>query len=113
MSNQRRANLLFLSGLVYSASSVIFMGIKVLNNSNICLRLSVLSFALMTFSLIFSMNFNTTEYDQLSPWVFRVSFLLLIPLWIISTVLTFIVDVCLEIFPALERDEGGDDKYGE
>ena len=110
MSNQKRANLLFLSGLLYSVASVIFMGIRVLNNSDLCLRLSVLNFALMTFSLLFSMNFSSTEYDQLNPWVFIVSFVLLIPLWIISTVLTFIVDICLEIFPALEKDEGGDDK---
>ncbi len=111
MSNKRRAHLLFLGGLIYSVFSVISMVVVVINGSGIALGLSITSFMLMTLSLIFSINFSSTDYEQLRPWVFRASFILLIPLWVVSTVLTFILDVCIKIFPALEKDEGGDDDY--
>ncbi len=108
MSNKKRAHLLFLSGLIYSGLSVGFMGCVVLGGNSTYLKLSFLCFILMSFSLIFSMNFNSTDYDQLRPWVFKISFLLLVPLWCISTFLTFVIDICLRIFPALEKEQGGD-----
>ena len=111
MNNKKRAHLLFLSGLVYSVLSVISMGVTVLNGSNIPLIISIILFTLMGLSLIFSINFSNTDYEHLRPWVFRMSFILLIPLWCISTLLTFILDVCVKIFPALEKDKGGDNNY--
>ncbi len=111
MSNKKRAHLLFLGGLVYSVLSVICMGVVVLNGSSTALSLSIAFFTLMTLSLVFSINFSSTDYEQLRPWVFRASFILLIPLWVVSTMLTFILDVCIKIFPALEKDEGGDNTY--
>lgn len=107
MNNKKRANLLFMGGVLYAILSILFMSITVINNSGLTLAASMTMFTLMTFSLATSMKFDISE-DAVDQTFTKVAFGLLIPLWLVSIFFNFLLDIAIAVFPALDKDEGGD-----